>query len=273
MKGWEFDRPTGRMGTLRRCPARRSVKRFKKMGDALMVSTVEAGMEISLEPHIAVIGVGGAGCNVVNDLYCSLAPVDTVAVNTNKVALLSTSADKKIYICKEVTRGEGTHGDARLGKKCAQVHEEEIKQALVGHDAVFIVAGLGGGTGTGAASVVAEICDRLNVMTFAIVIDPFSFEGSRMTAAAEGLRSLRAVCMNVFRFQNDRMIEQMPELTLERAMAEVNACIRKVIMGTVEKIPNYLKEEVEAVASVICKKEQTGFKEITDIRSSVVQDI
>ncbi|MDR1954594.1 MAG: cell division protein FtsZ, partial [Candidatus Methanoplasma sp.] len=140
----------------------------------------ETDISVTIEPRVAVIGLGGAGCNVVSGFYNALAPVDTIAINTDRKALDETAADKKIYICKAVTKGEGTRGDARLGNKCAKIHEDEIEKAIVGHDVVFLITGLGGGTGTGATSVVAEICNRNNMMTFTITINPFFFETDRI---------------------------------------------------------------------------------------------
>lgn len=226
----------------------------------------------ALEPRVAVLGVGGAGCNVVSYLRDSLTTFDTIAVNTDKTALMSASADKKIYICKEVTRGEGTHGDTRLGKKCAQVHEDEIRQALVGHDAVFIVAGLGGGTGTGAVSVIADLCSQMRMMVFSIVIEPFSFETSKLSSAAEGLRNLRSVCRNVTRFQNNLIVGQMPDFTLDSAFGEVNSCIARYIKASADKIPGFIRNELDTVARTMPKKEQSEFSDIVDIRkASAVQ--
>ena len=236
-----------------------------------MVSTIDSSLELSYEPRVAVIGVGGAGCNVVSDIYGALCPVDTIAVNTDREALKATSADNKIYICKEVTKGEGTRGDAALGRKCAKVHETEIYNALAGHDVVFIVAGLGGGTGTGAVSVVAEICDRLGVMTFAIVIEPFSFEGDRMRVATEGLRSLRAVCPSVFRFQNDRMVDHIPDAPLNVAMREVNKCIRTTVMETVADLPAMVKGEIKKVNKTISLGDARQYRDSRDYGMSVLK--
>ena len=127
-------------------------------------------IEIAVEPRIAVVGVGGAGCNVVSAFSDSLCAVDTIAINTDKDGLHATDADTKIYICKEVLKGEGAHGDAVIGKKCADIHKEEIRQALSGHDVVFVIAGLGGGTGTGAASVVIDAARSQGILTFAVAI-------------------------------------------------------------------------------------------------------
>ena len=150
-------------------------------------------IEIAMEPRIAVVGVGGAGCNVVSQFYDSMCAVDTIAINTDKDALHNTSADSKIYICKEVLKGEGARGDAVIGKKCADIHKDEIKAALAGHDFVFVIAGLGGGTGTGAASVVIEAAQSQGITTFAVAISPFSFEGSRKEVAKIGYSHIKSV--------------------------------------------------------------------------------
>jgi cell division protein FtsZ len=221
-----------------------------------MVYTVNVGCT-SYEPRVAVLGVGGAGCNIVASLYNSLVPVDTIAVNTDKAALLSTSADRKIYICKEVTKGEGTFGNAKLGKLCAQVHEDEIRQAIVGHDAIFLVAGLGGGTGTGAVSVIAELCHEMGIMTFCIAIEPFSFEGSRNKVALEGLRTLRVICPNIIKFKNDLILEQLPNVSVGKAFSQVNACIKKVIVDSVGMMPSYFREELESIKSESEKREHS----------------
>jgi len=210
---------------------------------------------LTIEPRIAVVGLGGAGCNVVSGFYKELAPVDTIAINTDKKALDETAADKKIYICKAVTKGEGTKGDARLGNKCARVHEEEIEKAIVGHDIVFLVTGLGGGTGTGAASVVAEICNRNNLMTFTIGINPFSFEVDRVPTAREGLRSIRAVCPNTFVIENDKILELMPNATMNEAFRAVNRSIIGFVDETTERIVSGIKGEIFSIQKTGSMKE------------------
>ena len=218
------------------------------MGMHNMVSNT-AGSDVSVvvEPRIAVVGVGGAGCNVTSSIYSALAPVDTVLINTDKRALDDQPADKKIYICKAVTKGEGTKGDTRLGNRCAKVHEDEIEKALLGYDAVFIIAGLGGGTGTGAASVVAEICDRNGLMTFVVAINPFCFESSRHGIASEGLRSIRAVCPNTFVVDNDKILQLMPEATMDEAMRAVNRSVMGFVLDTAKIMPDMVVEETDSV--------------------------
>ncbi len=200
-------------------------------------------MEIAAGPRIAVVGVGGAGCNVVGAFYDSLCSVDTIAINTDKDALHRTGADRKIYICKEVLKGEGARGDAAIGKKCADIHKEEIKQALAGHDFVFVIAGLGGGTGTGAASVVIDAAQSQNITTFAVAINPFSFEGRRKEVAREGYRHIRAVCERTVLVDNDLVLTRMPDLTMDRAFGAVNRSIMKHVMDCVASMERTIADE------------------------------
>ena len=212
-------------------------------------------IEIAAGPRIAVVGVGGAGCNVVGAFYDSLCAVDTIAINTDKEALHNTNADQKIYICKEVLKGQGAQGDAAVGKKCADIHKDEIRQALAGHDFVFVIAGLGGGTGTGAASVVIDAARSQNIITFAVAISPFSFEGKRKEIAREGYRHIKTVCEHTVLVDNDLVLARMPDLTIDRAFSEVNRSIMKHVMDCVAAMERtianeYSKQEPVAVEPV-----------------------
>lgn len=230
----------------------------------MVADTKETGTT-ACEPRIAVVGIGGAGCNVVNGFYEALAPVNTIAINTDRKALDETAADRKIYICKAVTKGEGTKGDTRLGNKCAKVHEDEIEKAISGHDAVFIVAGLGGGTGTGAASVVAEICNRNNMMTFVIAVNPFKFETDRIAIARNGLRGIRAVCPNTFTVENDKVLDLMPNATLNEAMRSVNRSIMDFVSRTTTLLANRIWEELDSVQKKVSTK-KLDFKDMPEIQ-------
>ena len=190
----------------------------------------------NIEARTAVIGVGGAGCNIVGDIYWDLPSVDTVAVNTDKEALLRTEADKKLFICKAVTKGEGTRGDSLLGKRCAQAHIEEIEEVLSGYDVVYIVAGMGGGTGSGAAPVIAEIAQRLNLVVFSIAIDPFSFETARIRVAKDGISHLKAVCPMTVVVENDLVLEKMSDLSMKDAFGIVNKSISDYISRQQRKV-------------------------------------
>ncbi len=200
-------------------------------------------IEIAASPRIAVVGVGGAGCNVISAFYGSLCSVDTIAINTDKEALHNTDADQKIYICKEVLKGEGANGDAVLGKRCADIHKEEIRQAVAGHDFVFVIAGLGGGTGTGAASVVIDAAASQNIITFAVAISPFSFEGRRKDVAKEGYRNIRAVCENTILVDNDVVLQKMPHLTMDQAFRAVNVSIMNHVMDCVSRMEKTIADE------------------------------
>lgn len=193
-------------------------------------------VEVTAQVRVAVVGVGGAGNNVVTDMYDSLAPVHTIAVNTDKNALhLNTRADEKIYICKEVLKGEGTRGDASLGKKCAEIHEEELRKALSKYDYVFVVAGLGGGTGSGAAPVIINIAESLNCTVVAVMIKPFSlFEMSRVPVATESLRKIKAVCKNVTVVENDKLFDVKPDVSVNQAFRIMNKSIERFIFRSVD---------------------------------------
>ncbi|AGI47957.1 Cell division GTPase [Thermoplasmatales archaeon BRNA1] len=192
---------------------------------------------VSGDARIAVIGVGGAGCRIVSMLYGKMSRVGVIAVNTDRKALEDTSADYRMYICKEVTKGLGTRGDARLGKKCAQIHADELREVISQYDYAFIVAGMGGGTGSGASPVIADICASEGLHYGAVAIMPFSFESDRATRAAEGFRALHVVCKDVVRFENDRALTAEGVSTLDDAMNAINEAICKTVDGVVSDIP------------------------------------
>lgn len=207
--------------------------------------------EVQIEPKVAVVGVGGAGCNVVSDIYWADGSVDTIAINTDRAALSDTHADRKLYICKEVTKGEGTRGDNQLGRKCAKIHSEEIEECLKGYDVVFIVAGMGGGTGSGAAPAVADIAQRLNMITFSVLIDPFSFEVGRAKVAAEGIAQMRAICRTTVVIENDKALEQMPDATMDEAFKAMNASICRYISDNCEKVVSMFREQLPNVGEFV----------------------
>lgn len=185
---------------------------------------------------VAIVGVGGAGCNFVS-AFTGRCDMDTIAINTDKAALHASAADRKIYICKGVVlHGEGAKGDARLGMQCADIHIEEIKEALAGYEKAFIVAGVGGGTGTGATPVVIEAAQSQNVRTFAIAIKPFSFEG-RSEVAKEGFGKIRMVCPRTTTFDNEMIISKMSDMTMDEAYAAVNNVIMAHIEACIAEYP------------------------------------
>jgi cell division protein FtsZ len=157
---------------------------------------------------IKVIGVGGGGVNAVNRMIAEgLRNIEFIAANTDAQALLLSEADLKLDIGRQLTRGLGAGSDPEIGRQAAEDHRSEIEDALTDTDMVFITAGEGGGTGTGAAPVVAEIARSLGVLTIGVVTRPFSFEGKRRATQAEkGISLLREKVDTLIVIPNDRLL-------------------------------------------------------------------
>ncbi len=157
--------------------------------------------------NLKVIGVGGAGNNVVNRMVSSEAKgVEFIAVNTDKQALVVSSADQKIQIGEKLTHGQGAGSDPKVGKNSAEESRNNIAKAIEDADMVFITAGMGGGTGTGAAPIVAEIAKEAGKLTVGVVTKPFSFEGKRrMDQAKRGIEELLTKVDSLLIIPNDRL--------------------------------------------------------------------
>jgi cell division protein FtsZ len=157
---------------------------------------------------IKVLGVGGGGVNAVNRMIdAGLKGVEFIAVNTDAQALLMSDADVKVDIGRELTRGLGAGSDPEVGRQAAEEHRDELEQVLAGADMVFITAGEGGGTGTGAAPVVAEISKTMGALTIGVVTRPFSFEGRRRAVQAEqGIQKLKERVDTQIVIPNDRLL-------------------------------------------------------------------
>ncbi|MEM9565098.1 MAG: cell division protein FtsZ [Actinomycetota bacterium] len=164
---------------------------------------------------VKVVGVGGGGCNAVNRMIdAGLRGVEFVAVNTDAQALLMSDAETKIHIGRELTRGLGAGSDPAIGQQAAEEHRDEISQALQGADMVFITAGEGGGTGTGAAPVIAEVAKSQGALTIAVITRPFGFEGRRRAAQAEaGINRLKEKVDTQIVIPNDRLLSIADEKT------------------------------------------------------------
>ncbi|MDA8035175.1 MAG: cell division protein FtsZ [Actinomycetota bacterium] len=157
---------------------------------------------------IKVVGVGGAGVNAVNRMIeAGLKGVEFIAVNTDAQALLMSEADIKLDIGRQLTRGLGAGSDPEVGRAAAEEHLEEIEEVLKGADMVFITAGKGGGTGTGAAPVVAEVAKSLGALTIGVVTRPFAFEGRRRSVQAEsGIQRLKEKVDTLIIIPNERLL-------------------------------------------------------------------
>lgn len=164
---------------------------------------------------IKVVGVGGGGCNAVNRMIDSgLRGVEFIAVNTDAQALLMSDAETKIHIGRELTRGLGAGSDPAIGQQAAEEHNDEIAAALDGADMVFITVGEGGGTGTGAAPVIAEVAKSQGALTIAVVTRPFGFEGRRRaTQADNGITRLKEKVDTQIVIPNDRLLSIADEKT------------------------------------------------------------
>jgi cell division protein FtsZ len=183
---------------------------------------------------IRVIGVGGGGSNAVNRMIrAEMMGVEFIACNTDAQALLQSDAPHKIRIGDKITRGLGAGGDATVGQKAAEEDSEKIADALRDSDMVFITAGLGGGTGSGAAPVVAEIAKELGALTIGVVTKPFSFEGQRRKIIAErAADELRAKVDTLITIPNDRLREVVQKNTsMVEAFRYVDDVLRQGVQG------------------------------------------
>jgi cell division protein FtsZ len=164
---------------------------------------------------IKVVGIGGGGVNAVNRMIdAGLRGVEFVAMNTDAQALLMSDADVKIDLGRELTRGLGAGSDPEVGRQAAEAHRQEIEQSLEGADMVFITAGEGGGTGTGAAPVIAEIAKGMGALTIGVVTRPFAFEGRRRAVQADaGIGRLKEKVDTLIVIPNDRLLTVSNEKT------------------------------------------------------------
>lgn len=175
----------------------------------------EFDVDIEQFAHIKVIGVGGGGNNAVNRMIeNNVQGVDFIAINTDKQALYSSKAEIKVQIGEKLTRGLGAGANPEIGMKAAEESRNEIIQALEGADMVFITAGMGGGTGTGAAPIVAEAAKELGILTVGVVTKPFMFEGRRrMVHAEKGIDKLRDKVDTLVTIPNDRLLQVVEKKT------------------------------------------------------------
>lgn len=159
--------------------------------------------------QIKVVGVGGGGNNAVNRMIIAgLKGVEFISINTDKQALLLSKASQKIQIGDKLTRGLGAGANPDVGKKAAEESREEIAQALKGADMVFVTAGMGGGTGTGAAPIVASLAKEMGILTVGVVTKPFTFEGRRrMVHAEQGVSELKECVDTLVTIPNDRLLQ------------------------------------------------------------------
>ena len=193
------------------------------------------------QPVLKVVGVGGGGGNAVNRMIQNdVRGVDFVAINTDAQVLRLSKAETRLQIGKVLTKGLGAGADPEIGRQAAEESEEDIREILKGSDMVFITAGMGGGTGTGAAPVVAKIAKELGCLTVGIVTKPFTFEGrKRQQQAIEGLKRLKPLVDTLVVVPNDKLITIADRnLTMVESFREVDNVLRRGVQGIAEIVTN-----------------------------------
>lgn len=188
---------------------------------------------------IKVVGVGGGGVNAVNRMIdVGLRGVEFIAINTDAQALLMSSAEVKLDVGRELTRGLGAGADPEVGRQAAEDHVDEIEAALKGADMVFVTAGEGGGTGTGAAPVVARVARSLGALTIGVVTRPFTFEGRRRATNAEtGIESLRDEVDTLIVIPNDRLLSISDRsISIMEAFEEADKVLLSGVQGITDLI-------------------------------------
>ncbi|WP_019120692.1 cell division protein FtsZ [Brevibacillus massiliensis] len=200
---------------------------------------LEFDLEMEQFARIKVIGCGGGGSNAVNRMIAAgVRGVEFITVNTDAQALHLSSAESKLQIGEKLTRGLGAGANPEVGKKAAEESREMIEHALRGADMVFVTAGMGGGTGTGAAPVIAEIAKELGALTVGVVTRPFSFEGRKRSLQAEsGIASLKEKVDTLIVIPNDRILEIVDKNTpMLEAFREADNVLRQGVQGISELI-------------------------------------
>jgi cell division protein FtsZ len=205
---------------------------------------------------IRVVGVGGAGTNAINRmLEAGLEGVEFIAVNTDTQALAMCEADHKVRIGKELTKGLGGGSDPKVGRDAALAAYEDIKDVLKGSDMVFVTAGMGGGTGTGAAPVVAEIARSLGALTIGVVSRPFAFEGRRRgLQALEGARALKQRADTVIVVPNDKLLEVSDRTTtMVDALRLADDVLRQGVQGICDlvTVPGLINLDLADVRTIM----------------------
>jgi len=204
--------------------------------------------------RISVVGVGGAGCNCVNRLFQSgIQSAKTISVNTDGKHLNMIGAHKKILLGKTVTRGLGAGGDTAIGRKCAEVDREMLRREIDENELVFVCAGMGGGTGGGAAPVIAEVAKEQGAIVVAMVTYPFALERVRIKKAQQSLQELVKVCDTVVVIDNNRLASFAPNLPVNKAFELADSITTRAVSGIADTImfPSLINVDYADVKSVM----------------------
>ncbi|WP_332690060.1 cell division protein FtsZ [Halalkalibacter lacteus] len=220
---------------------------------------LEFEMDMEQLAQIKVIGVGGGGSNAVNRMIENgLQGVEFIAVNTDAQALHLSKAEAKLQLGGKLTRGLGAGANPDIGKKAAEESREQLEAVLQGADMVFITAGMGGGTGTGAAPVIAEVAKELGALTVGVVTRPFTFEGrKRSTHAATGIQALKEKVDTLIVIPNDRILEIVDKNTpMLEAFREADNVLRQGVQGISDLIatPGLINLDFADVKTIMSEK-------------------
>ncbi len=189
------------------------------------------------DPRIVIVGAGGAGNNTVNRLYnIGVDGAETIAINTDKQHLKMVEADTKILVGKSLTNGLGAGGDPSMGERATEMAQGTIKEVLGDADLVFVTAGMGGGTGTGAAPVVSKIAKEQGAIVVGMVSTPFNVERARTVKAEEGLERLREEADSIIVLDNNRLLDYVPNLPIGKAFSVMDQIIAETVKGISETI-------------------------------------
>lgn len=239
--------------------AKKNIKRLAPSHDIVRVSVGKGSHTHTKEAPIAkikVVGVGGAGGNALTRMHEYFPRgVELIAINTDLQDLQESDARKKIYIGRQITKGLGAGMNPELGKQAAEENRDEIANALAGADMIFITAGFGGGTGSGAAPVVAEIAQEMGILTVAIVTKPFSFEGTqRNQIAQEALLKLKDRVDTYITISNDKIFSVIDkDTTLRKAFEAIDEVLKNAVLGITELImsPGIINVDFADVKTIV----------------------
>lgn len=206
--------------------------------------------------NIKVVGVGGGGVNAVNRMVASgVKGVEFIAINTDKQSLGKSTADKKLVIGEKITNGFGAGSNPEIGKRAAEEAVNEIKQLFKGADMIFITAGMGGGTGTGALPIVAKVANEMDILTVGVVTTPFGFEGKRrMEQARVGIDEVKAFVDSIVVIPNERLkMVTDTRITLANAFSEADDVLRRGVQSISDliNVPSFINIDFADVISVI----------------------
>lgn len=217
---------------------------------------VIGGDDLIGQPRIVIVGCGGAGNNTINRLYhMKVSGAETIAVNTDKQHLEMIQADKRVLVGKSLTKGLGAGGFPDVGKRAAEMARTTLEGLLADADLCFVTAGMGGGTGTGVAPVVAQIAKEQGAIVVGMVSYPFQVEKARLLRAEEGLEALANAADSVIVLDNNRLMNFVPNLPLGQAFSVMDQLIAETVKGISETItePSLINIDYADVRAIMSK--------------------